>query len=237
MGNGFKVWHYSGALLHETTWPEGQELLEVLWQKYNDGVCTEQPISNVKVEGIQSAQPQASKAIYVPPNARPGGAMAYSPRTDARGPIPGIPINYKVSQGQMKKQRNARKRPEGGAPGATNGTPNAYAPRSNGEHRVRNQRQRQDSNGAAGAVDGEPNTNGEHQQQQSRRRPNNRNAPNTTGDPEKDKRIKVLQKKIKEIASLKGRQDQGVHLEANQVSKISMESQLTQELNTLKIKA
>ncbi|KAJ6632850.1 Eukaryotic translation initiation factor 2A [Pseudolycoriella hygida] len=70
MSNGFKVWHYSGALLHETMWPEGQELLEVIWQTYPSGTFTEQPITNVKLEGIKSTQPQASAQAYKPPNAR-----------------------------------------------------------------------------------------------------------------------------------------------------------------------
>lgn len=40
-GNGFKVWHYSGSLLHESMWPTGQELLQVIWQRYADGTFTE----------------------------------------------------------------------------------------------------------------------------------------------------------------------------------------------------
>lgn len=233
MGNGFKVWHYTGALLHETVWAEGQELLEVVWQKYNEGVCQEKPITNVKVQGIQPSQPQASKAIYVPPNARPGGAMAYSPRSvpvQARGPIPGIPINYKVSQGQLKKQRGSKKK--GGYEGTTNGTSPAQ------------------NNYAPGAPNGNdhrgppPNHHGENGDQQypQRRRPNNRNRERTnssptTGDPEKDKRIKVIQKKLKEIVALKARKEKGDNLEANQVSKIGLEIELTQELSSLKIKA
>lgn len=249
MGNGFKVWHYSGALFHETNWPEGQELLEVLWQKYNEGTYKEKPISNVKVQGIQSSQPQASKAVYIPPNARPGGAMAYSPRSiEARGPIPGIPINYKTSQSQMKKQRNARRK---GGPNVddaatvvtatTNGTSPAnnsnshHGPvRSNGDNQHYQQQQQHHER--------QPN----NDQREPRRRPNNRPRNNsnaspaaaiTTGDPEKDKRVKVVQKKLKEIATLKVRKEKGENLEANQVSKINMEGELTQELSTLKIKA
>lgn len=260
MANGFKVWHYSGALLHDTAWPEGQELLAVTWQKYNEGVCQEKPISSAKVQGIQSSQPQASKAKYIPPYARPGGdTMAYSPRSaamEARGPIPGIPINYKMSQGQMKKQRNGRKSHDG----TINGSPNTHqgsfgdGEQRNANNKLRNPRQRRSEPPANHAQTttprpdgGEVDANADQQQQQPARprRPRNRNNSNnasanhtaTTGDPEKDKRIKVLQKKIKEIASLKSRQDQGLHLEANQLSKINSEQQLTQELNALKIKA
>lgn len=66
----FKVWHYSGALLHETLWPGGQELLDVAWQKYPEGTFKEKPISKEKIEGIKSIQPEASKQVYQPPNVR-----------------------------------------------------------------------------------------------------------------------------------------------------------------------
>lgn len=234
MGNGFKVWHYSGALLHETVWAEGQELLEVVWQKYAEGTFQEKPITNAKVQGILPSQPVASKAIYIPPNARPGGAMAYSPRSvpDARGPIPGMPpgmISYRQSQGQLKKQRNGNKK-RNPTDSPTNGTPpqtsnHHVAAVSNGDHRSQQT--------------GEPND----QQQQAKRRPNNRNQRNgtpaafTTGDPEKDKRIKVVQKKLKEIVSLKARKEKGENLEANQLSKINLEIELSQELSTLRVSA
>lgn len=126
IGNGFKVWHYSGALLHETHWPAGQELLEVCWQTYPDGTFKENPISYATVEGIQQSQPQASKAVYVPPNIRSGGvpppsgngggggvggASPYRPgayTASERPPIPGLPIGYKVSQGQKKRDRKTK---------------------------------------------------------------------------------------------------------------------------------
>jgi len=231
MGNGFKVWHYSGALLHETVWTEGQELLEVVWQKYADGTFQEKPITNAKVQGILPSQPTASKAIYIPPNARPGGAMAYSPRSvpEARGPIPGIPVNYKQSQGQLKKQRNARgKRNPTDSP--TNGTPpqasnHFHAAAPNGDQQACELGDQQ------------------QQQQPAKRRPNNRIQRNstpaafTTGDPEKDKRIKVVQKKLKEIVALKSRKEKGENLEANQLSKINLEIELSQELSALRVSA
>lgn len=117
IGNGFKVWHYSGALLHETVWPVGQELLEVTWQTYSEATFKEKPISYAAVEGIQQSQPQASKAVYVPPNIRNAstsllGAAPYRPGAfqpaPERSAIPGLPIGYKVSQGQKKRDRKAK---------------------------------------------------------------------------------------------------------------------------------
>lgn len=51
-------------------WPTGQELLEVVWQKFAPGVYKEPIISTVKIEGIKSSEPQASSVPYRPPNAR-----------------------------------------------------------------------------------------------------------------------------------------------------------------------
>ncbi|KAL7040107.1 hypothetical protein ACKWTF_000272 [Chironomus riparius] len=90
--NGFKIWHYSGALLYELMWPDKQELYELTWQKYNEGFWKEPIISAKKVEGIQSSQPQASAKKYVPPNIRLLGEEAAnsSIQPPPQGPIPGI---------------------------------------------------------------------------------------------------------------------------------------------------
>lgn len=109
MGNGFKVWHYSGALLHETTWATGQEMLEVIWQKYYEGVHKEKPITNEKVQGIQSSQPQASKAVYVPPNASGGGVLFASRPEEEKIRIPGLPIVYQ-SKSTKEKSKHAQEK-------------------------------------------------------------------------------------------------------------------------------
>lgn len=66
----FKVYHYSGALLHETLWPQGQELLGIEWQQYADNTFAEPKITKAKHEGIKSSQPEASKKAYTPPHLR-----------------------------------------------------------------------------------------------------------------------------------------------------------------------
>lgn len=101
------MWHYSGALLHEHHWAAGQELFEVNWQSYAEGVFAEQPISDKKVAGIESSQPVSSKAAYVPPNIR-SGAAAPVPGSSPRGPIPGLPIGFRTTQAQKKKERKAK---------------------------------------------------------------------------------------------------------------------------------
>lgn len=264
MGNGFKVWHYSGALLHETSWPTGQELYEVVWQKYAAGVFQEQPISNVKVQGIVTATPQVSKAVYVPPGARGGGVFTPRSAGDAlaeKGPIPGLPIGYKVSQGQQKKNRNATRRKEnanGNTPtvpkAAANGT-SAHAdgvianesmkrstPRPNNQNVANN-------NGPGTEVDADR-SQPRKDRHRNRKTPRESNAsdggtPTSAGaavplvktpiDTEKEKRIKSIQKKLKNISKLKARKENGDMLEANQLSQIPQEAELVKELCSLKV--
>lgn len=291
IGNGFKVWHYSGALLHETTWPAGQELLQVIWQKYDENVFKEKPISNAKVQGIEPSQPQSSKAVYVPPNIRSGASSVvgssaksanYQPE---RGPIPGLPVGYKVSQGQRKKERNTKRKetenttkPGANANANSNaneenaGKPsrtqqNASTPTQSNNKRnqqrtprqLNNQNQNHSTGNGANAnnqnngdsnVKASPNTDPEHSnadldearkaKRDSRHRNRQRKSESgsgISGDPEKDKRIRTVQQKLKDIAKLKVRQGNGENLEANQLSKIKMEAELVKELSALKVES
>lgn len=290
MGNGFKVWHYSGALLQETPWQEGQELLQVLWQKYPDGVFTEKPISKAKVQGIQSSQPQAVKAVYVPPNIRGSAApIGTSPRPGyqpphERGPIPGLPVGYKVSQGQKKKERNAKRkddivRPNSNVNTSANSNEDTNASQaqnqtlSSSQNNKRNQRRTPRQSNSQIHTNGnnsqanfdlnttpKPNANNtspsvpieqsggdgaETQNSQEKlkreRRPRNRqrkeDGVSFTGDPEKDKRMRTVHQKLRDIEKLKVRREKGDILEANQLSKIGLEAELVKELNALKVEA
>lgn len=264
MGNGFKVWHYSGALLHETNWSAGQELYEVIWQKYPPGVFQEQPISNVKVQGIVTATPQVSKAVYVPPGAR-GGGVLFSPRSagDAsdRSPIPGLPIGYKVSQSQQKKNRVRRKENgNGNTPILTKVAANGINAPADGltknENIKRNTPRPNNQNVAnnngpdteLGAEKPAP----RKDRHRNRKTPRDANASDATTplsagaagaaaavkspvDPEKEKRIKTIQKKLKNISKFKARKENGDMLEANQLSQIPQEAELVRELSTLKV--
>lgn len=58
---------------------------------------------------------------------------------------------------------------------------------------------------------------------------------NLTGDPEKDKKIKNIKKKLDAIEKLKEQQAQGKTLEVNQISKISTENDLLKELEQLQV--
>ncbi|XP_076751618.1 eukaryotic translation initiation factor 2A isoform X1 [Xylocopa sonorina] len=81
MGNGFKIWHYTGTLLYERPWNEQEELWEVLWQTFPPETFPEKPISYKAVEGIAPSEPQASKQAYRPPSAR-GESITFKLRDD-----------------------------------------------------------------------------------------------------------------------------------------------------------
>jgi len=56
VSNGYKIWHSSGALLHEKPWGK-DELYQVVWQNYTQGTFKTPTIIHKAVEGIASSQP------------------------------------------------------------------------------------------------------------------------------------------------------------------------------------
>ena len=63
VGNGVKIWHYSGSLLHEHPVASPNELWEASWQPLPYGSFPEFNVSAKKVEGIEPSQPQGKKKI------------------------------------------------------------------------------------------------------------------------------------------------------------------------------
>lgn len=207
----FKVWHYSGALLHETMWPEGQELLEVIWQTVPSGRFTEKPITNVKLEGIKSTQPQASAQAYKPPNARGINITPTRVSNNTDNRIPGT--------SPPKSSRRDRRNQRAGS-------------------FSKNRNERSDENNDANNTETAQSTDAQSQRFRPNNRDSARksNKPNSQPeDPEKLKRIKGLNKKLSDISKLKMRREKGEHLELNQIQKIDSEASLIKELNDLKI--
>ncbi|EDV97922.1 GH14427 [Drosophila grimshawi] len=109
ISNGFKIYHYSGALLHETFWPQGQELLGIEWQQYADNTFAEPKITKAKHEGIKSSQPEASKKVYTPPHLRllKEGKNPENYLPQPTPTVPGLPAAAPGS-GKNKKKNNSR---------------------------------------------------------------------------------------------------------------------------------
>jgi translation initiation factor 2A len=65
MGNGYKVWHYTSTLMHETHFGEREELWEVTWQSSPVEKFPAFPILTKPVTGgVKPSQPVASKQAY-----------------------------------------------------------------------------------------------------------------------------------------------------------------------------
>ncbi|XP_054271256.1 eukaryotic translation initiation factor 2A [Macrosteles quadrilineatus] len=110
MGNGFKIWHYSGALLYERPWNKQEELWEVLWQNFPTGVFRTPAITSKPVEGIQPSQPTASKQAYRPPSAR-GKEINFKLHDDEDVPtlVSETASNPSKAALKLKKKREAKK--------------------------------------------------------------------------------------------------------------------------------
>lgn len=74
--------------MHETFWPQGQELLGVEWQQFPENTFQEPVITKAKQEGIKSSQPEASKKAYTPPHLR---GNTDKPIPQPKSTIPGLP--------------------------------------------------------------------------------------------------------------------------------------------------
>jgi translation initiation factor 2A len=297
MSNGFKVWHYSGALLHETIWPTPAELYEIKWQRFADGVFPEPTITAEKVEGIKSSVPQASAQVYRPPNVRLGLTADDTPKIPGLYPTSTKPTDKKSGNkrrdywSKKKKSENSNaeesgsgattdereKKPQsapagvsgGSSGGGNNGnnsfknnstnTNNGYNKQNTRRPNSTRERDTRDPNrpfsrgpsdsdaNASPKVNNSDRDGGDRSEQSSQRqsaenrsgrRGANRTGGNfskTTGDPEKDKRMKTIQKKLQDISKLKGRQNHGEQLEVNQLTKISTEATLMAELKQLSL--
>lgn len=249
MSNGFKVWHYSGALLGEYDW--SGELLEVIWQKYPSGTYKEPAISDEKIVGIVSATPVASKQKYIPPGARGHVTVTASGETiDLRPPIPGLPVGYRSSV-QIKNSRKSKKAASKAAAaaaaaatvpaneGETGGetTTTAAAPPAASKKQAAKKNAKNNHAETGDLANGNATTNST--------KPSGGSATNgggngpqkasLTGDPNKDKKIKAIHKKLKDIKVLKEKHERGETLVPTQIAKMNSESQLTKELEALKL--
>ncbi|OWR51333.1 putative Eukaryotic translation initiation factor 2A, partial [Danaus plexippus plexippus] len=188
VGNGYKIWHYTGALMHKRTCEDKENLLSISWQPGN------YPKSDLSKSVPKSIEvtPKAT-AAYRPPGARnkPSTFTFHEHEKPHKpGQVEATPSKQAIKQKEKREARKARKAEERGdaAPTVTPTTPTTPK------------------------------------------------APFvSTGDPEKDKKIKNLNKKLNDIEKLKQQKASGKQLELNQLAKIENEAALLQELAQLKL--
>lgn len=70
VNNGFKIWHYTGSVLHKYDVPSNGELWQVSWQPFLDGVF---PAKTIKYQAVPSEVPSEEPKVttaYRPPALR-----------------------------------------------------------------------------------------------------------------------------------------------------------------------
>lgn len=70
VSNGYKIWHYTGSVLHKQDAAAGSELWEVCWQPFPDGSFLEKPIKYQAVPSELGTTQAAPKQAYRPPALR-----------------------------------------------------------------------------------------------------------------------------------------------------------------------
>jgi len=216
-GNGYKVWHYSGALLHQKQFQATDELWEVAWQS----LPSPPPftVSRQQVQGIAAAQPAAAKQAYRPPGARErvGGAPAtvkpldgdYEAAGAVRLGVAGVALNANKSEAPLSKAA------------------------------AKNKKRKEAAKRAAMAADpGSKPASGEQREALSVAREHHKEYQGAKGmlaDPEKEKKIRKLNDKLTAIKKLKEKVAAGENLEKNQLDKLAKEGDLIQELQSLQI--
>jgi translation initiation factor 2A len=191
VGNGYKVWHYSGSLIHEIALSAADELWEVDWQPSKSKTFK---ASKRAVEGIASSQPQASKQAYRPPGAR------------------GSASTFKLHDNDELPQNQAKKDPENMSKAAIKNMKRKEA--------AKKKRDEEEAALKSGRGNSEPKVIAA--------------VAATTGDPEKDKKLRKLNDKLASIQKLKQDEAEGKKLEANQLEKIKTETAILKDIQILK---
>ncbi|XP_006000963.1 eukaryotic translation initiation factor 2A [Latimeria chalumnae] len=201
VGNGYKIWHYTGSILYKYDMPPNTELWEVLWQSFLDGIFPEKKIEYQALSTeLPSAQPKPAQ-VYRPP------ALRNKPVTSSK-------LHEEEPPQNMKPQTTGDKLLSKTA--------------------LKNQKKREAKKAAKQETKADS-----VQEIVSTQALTNEETTSTTfissGDPEVDKKIKNLKKKLKAIEQLKEQQVVGKQLEKNQIEKIQKEAVLLKELEDLEL--
>ncbi|KAL8188364.1 UNVERIFIED_CONTAM: Eukaryotic translation initiation factor 2A [Gekko kuhli] len=232
VGNGYKIWHYSGSVLYKYEVPPNAELWQVAWQPCLEGTF---PLKAVKYNTVPSKvpndEPKAAQA-YRPP------ALRNKPDTSSKliryGHLVACELDqtpkailaacWQLNQVLIKHEneppQNMRTQSKG------SDKPSKTALKNQRKHEAKKvAKQEARAEGNQEIAPGSPVLNAVHTVASSV----------TSGDPEVDKKIKNLKKKIKAIEQLKDQAATGKQLEKNQLEKIQKEAALLKELEDLEL--
>ncbi|CAG02136.1 unnamed protein product, partial [Tetraodon nigroviridis] len=199
VSNGFRIWHYTGSVLHQQAAAAGSELWEVRWQPFPEGTFPARTITyqaapselgTTQATPTQAYRPPALRHLPAKPSAR---LQEEEPPQNMR---PGEKVLSKAALKNQKK-REAKKGGQTGEQLSANQTAASAVSRTEVCVCV------QDSKPEAPPI---PPPASQSQSELS------------AGDPETDKKIKNIKKKLKAIEELKEMQASGKVLQKNQVT-------------------
>uniref|UniRef100_A0A803WAC3 Eukaryotic translation initiation factor 2A n=1 Tax=Ficedula albicollis TaxID=59894 RepID=A0A803WAC3_FICAL len=189
VGNGYKVWHCTGRVLHAHEVPGEQEVWQVCWQPFPDGVFPERAVDfGVSVPTWNRGFNHFVICILQHEDEPPQNMKPQLGGGDK-------PVSKTALKNQRKHEAKKAAKQEAKAD-AHQGPAQVKPPQSAQQNTV---------------------------------------PAMTTGDPELDKKIKNLKKKLKAIEQLKEQAAAGKQLEKNQVEKIQKEAALLKELEDLEL--
>lgn len=202
VNNGYKIWHYTGSVLHKYDVPSNAELWQISWQPFLDGIFPKKTITYQAVPSdLPSEEPKTATA-YRPP------ALRNKPITNSKLHEEEPPQNMKPQLGNDKPLSKTALKNQ----------------RKHEAKKAAKQEARSDKSSPDSAPTPTPQSSAQKTVSQS-----------TSGDPERDKKIKNLKKKLKAIEQLKEQAATGKQLEKNQLEKIQKEKALLQELENLEL--
>lgn len=201
VNNGYKIWHYTGSVLHKYDVPSNAELWQVSWQPFLDGIF---PAKKITYQAVPSDVPSEEPKV----------ASAYRPPALRNKPITNSKLHEEEPPQNMKPQ------PGNDKPLSKTALKNQ---RKHEAKRAAKQEARNDKSPDLASPPASQNT------------PHNPVSQSTSEDPEIDKKIKNLKKKLKAIEQLKEQAAAGKQLEKNQLEKIQKEKSLLQELEDLEL--
>ncbi|KAL6104877.1 eif2a [Pungitius sinensis] len=193
VSNGFKIWHYTGSVLHKQEAEPGSELWEVRWQPVPEGHFPGRPVRYQAAPSQLGTTQATPTQAYRPPALRHLPATASSKLHEEELPQNLRPGEKSLSKSALKnqKKREAKKAKQELKPEIELPSDPAHVSNSQSEP--------------------------------------------SCGDPETDKKIKNVKKKLKAIEELKDQQASGKVLQKNQLEKLQKECQLLKELEDLQI--
>lgn len=202
VGNGFKIWHYTGSVLYRYGVQQNAELWQVTWQPFLDGVF---PAKAVAYHAVPS------KVL----NEEPKAAQAYRPPALRNKPVTSSKLHEDEPPQNMRPQSKSGDKPL-----------SKTALKNQKKHEAKKVAKQEAR--AKGNQEITPVPPGQNEC-------SNTISSETSGDPELEKKIKNLKKKLKAIEQLKDQAAAGKQLEKNQMEKIQKEATLLKELEDLEL--